>query len=299
MTALRREAVRVQVPASSANLGPGFDALGLALGLHNVVTARVAPSGLHVEVTGEGADSVPADESNLVVASMRSAFGELGGQPPGLHVVCENVIPHGQGLGSSAAAIVGGVCAARALVGASIADDDALRLAAAIEGHPDNVAAALLGGATLAWTDGTGVHATRLEVSDALRPVVFVAGSGSQSTKAARSLLPEQVLRSEAVASASRTGLLVHALRARPDLLLAATEDWLHQPYRLAAQPRGKELVERLREEGIAAVLSGSGPTILALTTSAAQAETAQSVAGDRWTASRLEVDPAGATLLP
>jgi homoserine kinase len=298
LPSFRGAPVRVQVPATSANLGPGFDAFGLALGLHNVVAARVVDSGLHVDVAGEGADSLRRDRRNLVVKAMRATFDVLGGQPRGLEVICANHIPAGRGLGSSAAAIVAGICAARATVLGGLPDDDALRIATELEGHPDNVAAALYGGATLAWTDATGAHAVRLPVSAAVHPVAFLPGSGKQSTRAARALLPEAVPHGDAVHTANRAALLVHALERRPDLLLAATEDWLHQPYRLAAQPRGLALVERLRAAGIAATLSGSGPTVLALATSAEQATTAAGLAGRGWTASPLEVDTAGAVEL-
>jgi homoserine kinase len=287
------------VPATSANLGPGFDALGIALGLHNVVAVRVVDSGLHVDVAGEGAETLRRDRRNLVVKAMRETFDLLGGQPRGLEVVCANHIPAGRGLGSSAAAIVAGICAARAVALGGLPDPEALRLATALEGHPDNVAAALFGGATLAWMDDAGVpQAVRLPVSGALRPVAFVPGSTRQSTRAARALLPDAVPHADAARTAGRAALLVHALDTRPDLLLAATSDRLHEPYRLAAQPRGAALVERLRGAGIPAVLSGSGPTVLALATSAAQAEAAAGLAGRGFTATPLSVDHAGATEL-
>jgi homoserine kinase len=295
LPSFRGAPVRVRVPATSANLGPGFDAFGIALDLHNVVAVRIVDSGLHVDIAGEGADTLRRDKRNLVVKAMRATFDVLGGQPRGLEVICANHIPAGRGLGSSAAAIVAGICAARAVVLGGLPDADALRIATELEGHPDNVAAALHGGATLAWTDATGPHAVTLAVSPALHPVAFVPASGKQSTRVARALLPAQVAHGDAVHTAARAALLVHALEQRPDLLLVATDDRLHQPYRLAAQPRGAVLVARIRDAGIAAVLSGSGPTILALATSEEQAATAAGLAGRGWTATPLGVDTAGA----
>ncbi|HVC73396.1 MAG TPA: homoserine kinase, partial [Mycobacteriales bacterium] len=228
--AFRAAPVRVRVPATSANLGPGFDALGLALSLYDDVVVRVADEGLFVDVAGEGADSLPRTRRHLVVRALQAGFDVLGGQPRGLEVVCANRIPHGRGLGSSAAAIVAGLAAARALVlgGADTLDDDALlALAAELEGHPDNVAACLLGGLTLAWTPADGpAQAVRLPVSPALRPVVFVPTT-SASTARARKLLPETVPHADAARNAGRSALLVHALSADPGLLLAATEDRL------------------------------------------------------------------------
>jgi homoserine kinase len=287
---------QVRVPATSANLGPGFDALGLALSLYNIVAVRVVDSGLHVDVAGEGAESVRRDKRNLVVRSMRAAFDVLGAQPRGLEVVCANRIPHGRGLGSSAAAIVAGICAARAVTLGGMADDAVLRLATEIEGHPDNVAACLFGGATIAWMgEDKTAHAVPLEVDESICPVVFVPGSARQSTKAARSALPATVPHADAARTAGRAALLVRAFAGRPDLLFDATEDRLHEPYRLELQPRTQAVVSRLRDAGIAAVLSGSGPTVLALATSPEQAETARSLAGRGFAAIALSVDTDGA----
>lgn len=296
----RAAPVRVRVPATSANLGPGFDALGLALSLYDDIVVRVTDEGLTVDVAGMGAATVARNARNLVVRSMRAAFEELGGRPRGLEVVCANRVPHGRGLGSSAAAIVGGVVAARALVvgGVEKMDDDAaLRLAARLEGHPDNVAACLRGGLTLAWTDADGGRAVDLDVTRELAPVALVPGSSS-STKATRKLLPESLPHGDAVHSASRTAMLVEALRRRPELLLTATEDRLHQPYRAEAMPRTAELVAALRADGIPAVVSGAGPTVLALTT----AETRSAAMRHErrgWSALPLDVDTEGAVLLP
>ena len=298
--AFRAAPVRVRVPATSANLGPGFDAAGLALGLHDFVQVRVVDAGLTVDVAGEGAEKVPRTERHLVVSSLRAAFDRLGGQPRGLEVLCANRIPHARGLGSSAAAICAAVVAARALVlgGEEALDDDAaLRLAADVEGHPDNVAACLRGGLTLAWTDDDGARAVRLEPSADLAPVAFVPSSTS-STKKARGLLPEQVPHADAAANAARAALLPVALTADPSLLLTATRDLLHQPYRAAAAPRTAALVAALRADGVPAVVSGAGPTVLALTTHAGRDAVARRAARG-WRVLPLDVERAGAGVVP
>lgn len=292
--------MQVQAPATSANLGPGFDSFGLALQLYDFVGAQVTDSGLVVDVAGEGADEVKRDKRNLVVSSMRAAFDVLGGQPRGLEVNCANRIPHGRGLGSSAAAIVAGILAARELVLGGpdkMSDDVVLRLAAQLEGHPDNVAACLLGGFTLAWTTsdelGPVSTAVRLDVHPEVVPVAFVPDTKASTAKV-RKLLPEQVPHHDAAANAARAGLLVEALTHRPDLLLAATHDVLHQPYRASAMPRSAALVEKLRASGVPAVISGAGPTVLALTTKGQAAEVAASA--PKWfTTMRLDVDQLGA----
>ena len=297
----RAAPVRVRVPATSANLGPGFDAFGLALTLYDDIVVRVTDEpGLAVDVAGMGAASVARNSRNLVVKAMYAAFKVLGGRPRGLEVVCANRIPHGRGLGSSAAAIVGGVVAARALVAGGserMSDDAALALATELEGHPDNVAACLLGGLTVAWTDNDGGHALRLPVDASIAPVAFIPGTSS-STKSARRLLPESVPHADAARNAGRAALLVAALGARPDLLMAATEDRLHQPYRAPAMPRSAALVEELRAEGIPAVVSGAGPTVLALTTTATR-EQALGLNRRGWSTTPLDVDVEGATLAP
>jgi homoserine kinase len=300
--AFRAAPVRVRVPATCANLGPGFDALGLALTLYDDVVVRVADDGLFVDVAGEGADKVPRTKRHLVVRALEAGFDVLGGQPRGLEVVCANRIPHTRGLGSSAAAIVSGLVAARALaLGGDEALDDAalLALAAQIEGHPDNVAACLFGGLSLAWTAADGrAAAVRLTPSAELRPVAFVPPT-TASTSRARRLLPETVPHADAARNAGRAALLVHALTAdhvEPSVLLAATEDRLHQGYRAPAMPRSAALVEALRADGIPAVVSGAGPTVLALPP-AGRDLTGHAPRG--WAVEELGVDTAGAALLP
>jgi homoserine kinase len=231
---------------------------------------------------------------------MYAAFKQLGGRPRGLEVVCANRIPHGRGLGSSAAAIVAGVVAARGLVAGGnerLSDDAALSLASEMEGHPDNVAACLLGGLTVAWAGDDGGRAASLPVADGLAPVAFIPGTSS-STKAARRLLPDAVPHGDAARNAGRAALLVAALGGRTDLLMTATEDRLHQDYRAPAMPRTAALVRELRAAGIPAVVSGAGPTVLALTTTATRDE-ALAITRRGWSTSPLDVDIEGAVVLP
>jgi len=264
------DVVRVRVPATSANLGPGFDALGLALSLYDEVEAWVCESGLSIEISGDGADLAGAGEDHLVVRAMRTAFAVTGGQPPGLGLRCVNRIPHGRGLGSSAAAIVAGILAARALAGAGAArlpDGALLGLATGMEGHPDNVAACLGGGLTIAWTEDGEPRMARLEPTASIRPVICV-GPAPVRTEVARRLLPDLVPHRDAAANAGRSALLVAALTqlpAEPGTLLAATRDWLHQDYRAGAMPETAALIGSLRAAGIPAVVSGAGPSVLAL----------------------------------
>ena len=289
--------VRVRVPATSANLGPGFDALGLALTLYDEVDAWIRPAGLAIEISGEGADLAEAGEEHLVVQAMRAAFAVTGTQPPGIGLRCVNRIPHGRGLGSSAAAIVAGILAARALAGTdgqagdgqagdgaesgpatgALPEDAVFRLATSIEGHPDNVAACLGGGLTIAWTVSGRPYMVRLEPLPSISPVICIAPAPVR-TEAARRLLPDLVPHKDAAANAGRSALLVAALTQLPaatspgagspdgaGALFDATQDWLHQDYRSAAMPETDALVRRLRGEGIAAVVSGAGPSVLAL----------------------------------
>jgi len=296
----RAAPVCVRVPATSANLGPAFDSAGLALSLYDDVVVRVVDSGLAVEVAGEGADDLPRDERHLVVHSMRAAFDALGGQPSGLEIVCTNRIPQSRGLGSSAAAIVAAVVAARALVlgGEDLLDDDAaLRLATQLEGHPDNVAACLRGGLTFAWGSGTDVQVHRVDVHKDICPVAFVPATTS-STEKVRGLLPETVPYADASANSGRTALLSLAMTATPTLLMAATEDRLHQSYRASAMPETAALVAKLRSEGVPAVVSGAGPTVLALATRpTVDAVVARGCKG--WAVLPLAVEPLGATVSP
>jgi len=277
------EALTVRVPATSANLGPGFDALGLALARYDDVQAAVTPGGLAIEVSGEGEHTSGAGEDHLVVRAMRAAFAAAGRQPPGLGLRCVNRIPHGRGLGSSAAAIVAGVVAANALLtcgGApGLADDELYALAAGIEGHPDNVAACLAGGLTIAWLQDGVPRLVRLSPLPEIAPVVCIA-PGALATARARRALPETVTHADAAANAGRSALLVAALTADPSVLLAATEDLLHQPYRAPVMPATADLVGRLRGAGIPAVVSGAGPSVLAFPAGASGGATTGRVGG-------------------
>jgi len=299
--------VLVRVPATSANLGPGFDALGLALTLYDEVEARLVRSGLHIDVSGEGAPDVnDAEEAHLVVRAMRATFDDLGtGQPPGIALRCVNRIPHGRGLGSSAAAIVAGVLAARALAGAGAGPDEALPLANALEGHPDNVAPCLYGGLTIAWLSDAGAPGGQARAG--IKPVVIIAPA-PVATDVARGLLPARVPHADAALNAGRAALLVAALTVRPDTLLDATEDRLHQDYRAAAMPATRDLVTRLRATGVPAVVSGAGPSVLAFVTSETSVNGAGTLdrldstvkeTGIEWFISPLDVERRGASVAP
>ncbi|MDO4412042.1 homoserine kinase [Cutibacterium sp.] len=265
------DSVRVRVPATSANLGPGYDCMGLALDLWDEVGVEVLDRpGVEIEVTGEGADTVPHDESHLVVATLRQGLVELGYPHPdaGLHLVAVNAIPQSRGLGSSAAAIVSGLALAWGLARPGIALDrtELLTMAAAIEGHPDNAAPAILGGAQLAWLSGDTVNHIGLAVNPSIIFRVFVPDR-HVPTALARQVLPERVDRADAIHQVLAASLLVTALTTAPEYLLAATNDWLHQPYRRTLMPESATLMDTLRSRGIASVISGAGPTVLALGT--------------------------------
>jgi homoserine kinase len=289
--------VRVSVPATSANLGPGFDSLGLALSLRDELEAEVLPDGLVVDVAGAGADGVPRDESHLVVRAMRAAFDLMGEQPPGLRLACRNVIPHARGLGSSSAAIVAGVVLARGLVagGQLLASDEALfDLAADLEGHPDNVAPAFYGGFVISGREVDRWYAVRAGVDPRITAVVFVPPDGVETT-VARGLLPDVVPHADAAANAGRAALLVAAITGQPEHLLAATRDWLHQDQREPAMPGTLELVRALRADGVPAVVSGAGPTVLAFGSTDTTDLLARCPRG--WTPFELSVDVEGARL--
>ncbi|GAA1967534.1 homoserine kinase [Nocardioides panacihumi] len=304
MTSFVTGPVRVTVPATSANLGPGYDSLGLALELRDTLEAEVTGTGLVVEVEGEGAGAVSLDESHLVVRSMRAAFELLGQQPPGLRLRCRNLVPHARGLGSSSAAIVGGVVLARALVagGELLLDDEAaFRLTADLEGHPDNVAPAFHGGFVISGNEAApgergDFWAVKASVDPRVGAVVFIPPTGVE-TKVARGLLPDRVPHADAAAGAARTALLVAALAGQPEQLHRATRDYLHQEYRRPAMPDSLALVDALRGDGVAAVVSGAGPTVLAFTDGDGSAHTHQLVARcpDRWVARHLAVSLDGA----
>jgi homoserine kinase len=269
--------VVVEVPATSANLGPGFDCFGLALSWREQVELSVTGGGFAVDVTGEGADAVPRDDSHLILRSALLGLADLGHRVPGLRLRCHATIPHGRGLGSSSAAIVAGLLGAAGLVG-GMREESAgtrrwtLQHAAAIEGHPDNVAAAVHGGFVLAWSGVDGVEVAASPVHPDVAATVFVP-STPVATKAARGLLPSSVPHADAARNAGRAALLVHALAVDPDHLLAGTADWLHQDQRRPAMPDSWRLMDHLRGLGHAAVISGAGPTVLVLGRRAALAD--------------------------
>jgi len=263
--------VTVEVPATSANLGPGFDCFGLALDWRESLELQVTGSGVSVQVTGEGSDVLPRDETHLVVRCVTEGLDDLGVFAPGLTLRAHNTIPHGRGLGSSSAAIVAGLVAARALAGVEPDRAWVLRHATRIEGHPDNVAAAIYGGFVMAYGHGEHVAVVQGRVHPDLRAAVAVPAVGVE-TRAARRLLPPVVPHADAAADAGRAALLVHAIAEEPHLLHAGTQDWLHQRYREPAMPEAYALMVRLRTAGFAAAISGAGPSVVVLGTEAALA---------------------------
>lgn len=257
---------RVKVPGSSANLGPAYDAMGLALGVHDEAWIEVVRSGptVTLDVEGYGAAHLPRDESHLVVRALRAALDRIGSEQPSLRLHCRNGVPHGRGIGSSAAAAVTGVLAARVLLADAAALDDqvALEVATALEGHPDNASASLLGGITLGWMDDGVPQAIRVEPHEGLDVVVAIPDT-TLPTVRARRMIPTEIPHEDATFNVGRAALLVEAVSRRPGLLLAATADRMHQDYRAAAMPDTAGLIAELRAAGIAATVSGAGPSVL------------------------------------
>jgi len=256
--------VAVEVPATSANLGPGFDCFGLALDWRERVNLAVIEQGFQIEVSGEGAAELPRDESHLIIRSALVGLADLGVRAPGLWLSCRNTIPHARGLGSSSAAIVAGLMAAAGLAQIQVTSGWLLRHANAIEGHPDNVAAAIHGGFVLAYQGRTGVTVAQGNIDTSIGAALFIP-EASVATQAARALLPVAVPHVDAAANSGRAALLVHALASEPELLFEATCDWLHQGYRQPSMPRSHELMKSLRGQGLAAMISGAGPSVLVL----------------------------------
>lgn len=298
--------VTVRVPATSANLGPGYDSLGLALALHDTLTVEsLETDELLFELSGEGADSLPRDASHLVVRAMEAAFLRLGYTHGGLRITAQNVNPHGRGLGSSASAVVAAVSAANAMVPVERqrGRDWILQLTSEMEGHPDNVAPAIFGGLALSWQDSDRYSSTCATVASSVIPIVAVPDF-ELSTEAARALLPASVGHHAAAMNSGRAALLIHALTQKPEFLLAGTEDYLHQSYRAAAMRPSAALIAALRNAGHAAVVSGAGPTILVLANGEADATevlefidafTSANTPGVGWRVLKLAVDVEGA----
>jgi homoserine kinase len=298
--------MQVQVPASSANLGPGFDAFGLALAMHDRYVAQVLDDSiLDIDVTGEGADEVPRNDKNLLVKAMYKGFDFLGGRPKGLAIRALNVNPHGRGLGSSASAIIGGLVLARALVlngEDHMSDIQLLSLATDMEGHPDNVSASLFGGATISWFEvekhKSSAHCIHLNVDPRIQAMAYIP-SKALATSKARKMLPETIPFADAVRNTTNAAVMSHALTTRPDLLFLATEDFLHQSYRAEAMPESFALVQKLRGAGVAAFISGAGPTVLALhTADQREVEELKLAGGKAFEATPLEIASRGAVLL-
>ncbi|MEY3561259.1 MAG: hypothetical protein RL068_411 [Actinomycetota bacterium] len=293
--------VSVKIPATSANLGPGFDTLGMALSFYDEYAAEVIDSGLEIEVVGEGKGAIATDATNLIYSTIKFVFDKFSKTVPGLRITCHNNIPHGRGMGSSGAAVSGGVMLAAGLLRPEIelTEQQLLDFATELEGHPDNVAPALFGGLTIAWKDETGPHHKKLTVHRGVSPLVLVPPN-QMSTKLARSLQPESVPHTDAVFNVSRSALLVAALTQSPELMFAATEDRLHQNYRASAMPETSKLIERLRGEGHPAVVSGAGPSVLVLEVDPAKrVEAVKFVEREfpNWLALPLAVDFKGASL--
>lgn len=301
----------VLVPASSANLGPGFDSFGLALDLHNRFEAELALE-WSVSVEGEGAGVLATDGSNRVAAAMAAAFAAAGRPKLRARIECVNRIALGNGLGSSSAAIVGGLLLGQALAGVELGEQRLLELANEIEGHPDNVAAALQGGFTVCWNEAGTVHSARFEPARGLAAVVVVANDGLATT-AARAMLPDAVSHADAAFNVAHAGLLAASIATgRPELLGAALADRLHEPYRAPAVLDLQAIHDILRGAGAAGVaLSGAGPTIIGLVAAdtdeaahalaeevALRASTAVRELGTRRAPQALRIDRAGARML-
>lgn len=293
-------AVRVVVPASSANLGSGFDSAGLALSMFDEIEASFTDKpGVQVDVDGEGRNSLPRDENHLIARVMLKTFANLSMPVQGLYLRCINRIPHGRGLGSSAAAISAAVVAARALAGTQgtrMDDQGALELASSLEGHPDNVAACLYGGFTVSWIDENSLaRAVKINAHESIIPVVMIPRF-EVDTEQARALLPSHVPHRDATYNISRSALLVHAMTNDPDYLFEATSDRIHQEYRRPSMQSASALVTSLRMKNHAAYISGSGPTVCVLTNSE-KVEEVISLVPDEFEAQQLAIAQSGASV--
>ena len=261
--------IRVAAPATTANLGPGYDCLGMALDIWNTIEVEPLAVGAasSVAVSGEGEGELEAVPDNLVYRSMEFLYRELGRELPPVSINCNNEIPLARGLGSSAAAIAGGLAAANILSGGQFSQRDQLEMAATIEGHPDNVAAAVMGGLQLVVADESTLYTVAVSIPAAMHAVLYIP-ERRISTADARSVLPQQLPVADAVHNMSRVALLVAGMATNhPEFLDIATQDRLHQPYRQPLFPAMKLLMKAARDAGaLGAFLSGSGSTVLALT---------------------------------
>lgn len=257
--------VRVRVPATTANLGPGFDVLGMALKLYNYVEMELLPSGLEIEVSGQGEDSIPVSTENIVYKVAAEVFNRAGFKAGGLRIKLENNIPTARGLGSSAAALVGGALAANALSGAPLAMSDLIDLASQMEGHPDNVVPAAAGGITISCRLNGRITYKRIDPPEGITAVAVVP-SFELSTRAAREALPKTVPLDDAVFNLGRLSLLLYGFQTGDLQLIKETMgDRLHQPYRLPLVPGMDKVFEAAAANGASGVaLSGAGPTVLA-----------------------------------
>lgn len=262
--------LRVRVPATTANLGSGFDCVGMALDFYDELHLEMLddPGVLVIDVEGQGAKDVPTDETHLVMSSLLAGLQEWDGRRPGMRLRCLNLIPHSRGLGSSASAIVAGLALAWGISrpGEDLDRAELTRVSSVMEGHPDNAGAAVWGGAILGWFERDDVQLVRLEVPDSIGTRVWVP-QFEVKTAGARSVLPDVVPRRDAVAQAIAAAALPLALERRHDLLLAATGDRLHQFYRAELMQSSFDLMTALREDGVPATISGAGPTVLAVGT--------------------------------
>jgi homoserine kinase len=297
-------AVKVRVPATVANLGPGFDALGVAVRMHLEIDIEPRRDSVDIFIEGEGAEQLPADETNLVIKSMNTFFDFVGRRPPGYAVRVKNPIPLGSGLGSSAAAVVGGLYAARSVTGRTVPQTEMVHLATQLEGHPDNVMPALLGGLVVCYRsqDGAELRSFRLEPSERLIPILAVPAEGFPTSEA-RKALPDDVSFGDAQFTASRAALLVAAMTSGSgsEVLAEAMNDRLHEPHRLKLMPETAAVHEELRASGLAVALAGAGPSLLVVVPkpeAATRAEQVRRVCRERhagWRVFVSEWEPKGA----
>ena len=272
--------VKVKIPCTSGNLGSGFDAIGMAFNLYNYVTMETAASGLSIQISGEGAGEIPRDEANIVWQAANLVFGQVGFAVPGLRIILENHIPVASGLGSSATSIVGGMFAANLLCGEKLSREEMMELAVSMEGHTDNVAPAIFGGAVVAVQAGEKIDYLQIPPPGKLLAVAVVPDF-PLSTKKSRLVLPEMVTLQDAVFNLGRAGLLVAALLQNDLTLLGrGMEDRLHQPYRAALIPGMAEVFAAARSAGALSVaISGAGPTIIAFMAEGHQAAVGEAMA--------------------